>query len=42
MSNELGAGLPIRAKNAMGVSLKLSLLVAVILVLAVGFGHNTM
>ncbi|KAK7856046.1 protein detoxification 19 [Quercus suber] len=41
VSNELGAGLPIRAKNAMGVSLKLSLLVAVLLGLAIGFGHNT-
>ena len=41
MSNELGAGLPNRAKNAMGVRLKLSLLVVVILVLAIGFGHKT-
>ncbi|KAK7836935.1 protein detoxification 19 [Quercus suber] len=33
--------LPDQAKNAMGVSLKLSLLVAFILVLAIGFGHKT-
>nr|POE84808.1 protein detoxification 19 [Quercus suber] len=41
VSNELGASLPDQAKNAMGVSLKLSLLVAFILVLAIGFGHKT-
>ncbi|KAF3971574.1 hypothetical protein CMV_004837 [Castanea mollissima] len=40
VSNELGAGHPNRAKNAMGVSLKLSLLVGVTLVLAIAFGHN--
>ena len=40
VSNELGAGHPNRAKNAIGVSLKLSLLVGVTLVLAVAFGHN--
>ncbi|KAK7830817.1 protein detoxification 19 [Quercus suber] len=40
VSNELGAGHPNRAKNAIGVSLKLSLLVGVTLVLAIAFGHN--
>ncbi|KAL0001257.1 hypothetical protein SO802_015038 [Lithocarpus litseifolius] len=40
VSNELGAGHPNRAKNALGVSLKLSLLVGVTLVLAIAFGHN--
>ena len=40
MSNELGAGHPNRAKNAISVSLKLSLLVGVRLVLAIAFGHN--
>ncbi|KAK4576787.1 hypothetical protein RGQ29_027361 [Quercus rubra] len=40
VSNELGAGHPNLAKNAMGVSLKLSFLVGVTLVLAIAFGHN--
>ncbi|XP_075667969.1 protein DETOXIFICATION 19-like [Castanea sativa] len=40
VSNELGAGHPNRAKNAIGVSLKLSLLVGVTLALAIAFGHN--
>ncbi|XP_030931397.1 protein DETOXIFICATION 19-like [Quercus lobata] len=40
VSNELGAGHPNWAKNAIGVSLKLSLLVGVTLVLAIAFGHN--
>uniref|UniRef100_A0A2N9F6P5 Polysaccharide biosynthesis protein C-terminal domain-containing protein n=1 Tax=Fagus sylvatica TaxID=28930 RepID=A0A2N9F6P5_FAGSY len=40
VSNELGAGHPNRAKNAMAVSLKLSLLLGVTLVLVITFGHN--
>ncbi|XP_057457252.1 protein DETOXIFICATION 18-like [Lotus japonicus] len=40
VSNELGAGHSERAKHAMGVTLKLSLLLGVCFVLALGFGHN--
>ncbi|TYI96359.1 hypothetical protein E1A91_D01G066500v1 [Gossypium mustelinum] len=40
VSNELGAGHPIRAKNAMGVTLRLSILQALAVVLALAFGHN--
>ncbi|XP_047164732.1 protein DETOXIFICATION 19-like [Vigna umbellata] len=40
VSNELGAGNPERAKNAMNVTLKLSLLLGFCFVLALGFGHN--
>ncbi|CAJ1957113.1 unnamed protein product [Sphenostylis stenocarpa] len=41
VSNELGAGNPERAKHAMNVTLKLSLLLGFCFVLALGFGHNT-
>lgn len=41
VSNELGAGHPIRAKIAMGVTLRLSILLALAVVLALAFGHNT-
>ncbi|OMO73227.1 Multi antimicrobial extrusion protein [Corchorus olitorius] len=40
VSNELGAGNPIRAKNAMVVTLKLSVLLALAVVLILAFGHN--
>ncbi|XP_074311106.1 protein DETOXIFICATION 19-like isoform X2 [Silene latifolia] len=40
VSNELGAGRPDQAKNAMGVTLKLSILLGAIMV-TVGFGHDT-
>jgi MATE family multidrug resistance protein len=40
VSNELGAGNANRAKSAMAVSLKLSVLLALTVVLALGFGHN--
>lgn len=40
VSNELGAGYPDRAKSAMFVSLKLSGFLAIIVVLALGFGHD--
>ncbi|XP_061354335.1 protein DETOXIFICATION 19-like [Gastrolobium bilobum] len=40
VSNELGAGHPDRAKNAMSVTLKLSLLLGLCFVLALAFGHN--
>jgi len=40
VSNELGAGNPERAKHAMNVTLKLSLLLGFFFVLALGFGHN--
>ncbi|XP_057472812.1 protein DETOXIFICATION 18-like [Actinidia eriantha] len=40
VSNELGAGNPGRAKHAMGVTLKLSLFLVLIVVWALGFGHN--
>ncbi|XP_062090445.1 protein DETOXIFICATION 18-like [Humulus lupulus] len=40
VSNELGAGRPDKAKSAMIVTLKLCGLLALILVLALGFGHN--
>ncbi|KAH1218412.1 Protein DETOXIFICATION 19 [Glycine max] len=40
VSNELGAGNPERAKHAMSVTLKLSLLLGLCFVLALGFGHN--
>ncbi|KAK9938060.1 hypothetical protein M0R45_014820 [Rubus argutus] len=41
VSNELGAGNPDRAKNAMLVTLKLSVILSFIIVLALTFGHNT-
>lgn len=40
VSNELGEGNPDRAKNAMAVTLKLSVLLALLAVLALAFGHN--
>ncbi|KAF7822697.1 protein DETOXIFICATION 19-like [Senna tora] len=40
VSNELGAGQPERAKHAMGVTLKLSLLLALCVVLALLLGHG--
>lgn len=40
VSNELGAGNPERAKHAMNVTLKLSLLLGFFFVLALGFGHK--
>ncbi|KAK6934243.1 Multi antimicrobial extrusion protein [Dillenia turbinata] len=40
VSNELGAGNPDRAKHAMGVTLKLSLVLALVIILALSFGHN--
>lgn len=40
VSNELGAGNVDRAKKAMAVTLKLCLLLAILVVLAVAFGHN--
>ncbi|KAM5586076.1 protein DETOXIFICATION 18 [Rosa sericea] len=40
VSNELGAGNPGRAKNAMLVTLKLSLILSFTIVLALTFGHN--
>lgn len=40
MSNELGAGNVSQAKNAMAVTLKLSIFLALIVVLALAFGHN--
>ncbi|KAM6584719.1 hypothetical protein CsatB_011721 [Cannabis sativa] len=40
VSNELGGGHPEQAKSAMVVSLKLSVLLATIVVMALGFGHN--
>jgi hypothetical protein len=41
VSNELGAGNPDRAKNAMLVTLKLSVILSFTIVLALTFGHNT-
>ncbi|XP_021801213.1 protein DETOXIFICATION 18-like isoform X1 [Prunus avium] len=40
VSNELGAGNPDRAKNAMVVTLKLSVLLSFAIILALVFGHN--
>lgn len=40
VSNELGAGNPDRAKHAMAVTLKLSIFLALTVVLALAFGHN--
>ncbi|KAM3696821.1 hypothetical protein ACB098_06G068300 [Castanea mollissima] len=40
VSNELGAGNTNRAKSAMAVAIKLSVLLALTVVLALGFGHN--
>ena len=40
VSNELGAGNPNQAKSAMAVAIKLYVLLAVTVVLALGFGHN--
>ncbi|CAA2935247.1 DETOXIFICATION 18-like [Olea europaea subsp. europaea] len=40
VSNELGAGNPGRAKRAMTVTLKLTILLALCVVLALSFGHN--
>lgn len=40
VSNELGAGNVNGAKNAMFVTLKLSVILAVIIVVALGFGHH--
>ncbi|KAA8523919.1 hypothetical protein F0562_010342 [Nyssa sinensis] len=40
VSNELGAGNPHRAKHAMAVSLKLSILLVLMVVSALGFGHD--
>ncbi|GLT29430.1 hypothetical protein SLA2020_042990 [Shorea laevis] len=40
LSNELGARNPERAKNAMAVTLKLSVLLALAFILTLAFGHN--
>ncbi|KAL0001251.1 hypothetical protein SO802_015032 [Lithocarpus litseifolius] len=40
VSNELGAGNPNQAKSAMAVAIKLSVLLALTVVLALGFGRN--
>lgn len=40
VSNELGAGNPDKAKHAMKVTLKLSVILAVAVALALGFGHD--
>ncbi|KAH0986633.1 hypothetical protein GBA52_013810 [Prunus armeniaca] len=40
VSNELGAGNPDNAKKAMAVTLKLSVLLGLLVVLALAFGHN--
>ncbi|XVF78551.1 hypothetical protein PTKIN_Ptkin14bG0143400 [Pterospermum kingtungense] len=40
VANELGAGDPNRAKSAMVVTLKLSIVVTLAIVLALAFGHN--
>ncbi|KAG4149729.1 hypothetical protein ERO13_D05G351800v2 [Gossypium hirsutum] len=40
VSNELGAENPRKAKTAMAVSLKLSILLALTVVVALAFGHN--
>ncbi|KAL6999534.1 Protein DETOXIFICATION 19 [Sarracenia purpurea var. burkii] len=40
VSNELGSGNPDRAKHVMSVTLKLSLLLALVVVLALASGHN--
>nr|GEW53419.1 protein DETOXIFICATION 19-like [Tanacetum cinerariifolium] len=40
VSNELGARNINKAKHAMGVTLKLSVILALVVVLALGFGHN--
>lgn len=40
VSNELGAGNSEKAKHAMKVTLKLSIILAVAVVLALGFGHD--
>ncbi|XP_056696886.1 protein DETOXIFICATION 18 [Spinacia oleracea] len=40
VSNELGAGKPNQAKLAMGVTLKLSVLLSTLVLLALGLGHN--
>ncbi|GKV38308.1 hypothetical protein SLEP1_g46232 [Rubroshorea leprosula] len=40
VSNELGAGNPERAKNAMAVTLKLSVLLALAFIITLAFGHN--
>ncbi|KAK8482340.1 hypothetical protein V6N13_060258 [Hibiscus sabdariffa] len=40
VSNELGAGHPTRAKNAMAVTLKLSILLELAIVFALALGHN--
>ncbi|KAJ4981909.1 hypothetical protein NE237_032746 [Protea cynaroides] len=40
VSNELGAGNPVRAKNAIAVTLKLSIFLALTVILSLAFGHN--
>ncbi|XP_057535835.1 protein DETOXIFICATION 18-like isoform X1 [Amaranthus tricolor] len=40
VSNELGAGRSDQAKHAMGVTLKLSIMLTAIILLALGFGHD--
>ncbi|KAL9236429.1 hypothetical protein vseg_011102 [Gypsophila vaccaria] len=40
VSNELGAGRPNEAKHAMGVTLKLSIVLAALVVTVLGFGHD--
>lgn len=40
MANELGAGNPHKAKHAMAVTLQLSIILALIVDLALFFGHN--
>lgn len=41
MSNELGAEKPEKAKKAMAVTLQLAVLLSLIVVLALVFGHDT-
>ena len=40
VSNELGAGNPDRARSAMNVTLKLTVALALCVVVALSFGHN--
>lgn len=40
MSNELGAGRPDRARQAMHVTLKLTVVLALAVILALSVGHN--
>lgn len=40
VSNELGAGSPEQAKHSMFVTLKLTIILALCVILALAFGHN--